>query len=64
MLDADAAAGLGYRHLAGWLRDIEAKWAAHASRKADGSPRMTLKQQIDHMMKLSRQLPAPGPKIA
>jgi hypothetical protein len=64
VLDADAAAGLGYRHLADWLRDIEAKWTAHASRKADGSPRMTLKQQIDHMRKLSRQLAVPGPKIA
>jgi hypothetical protein len=63
VLDADEAADLGYRHLAAWLRDIEAKWAAHASRRADGSPRMTLKQQIDHMRKLSRQLAAPGPKI-
>ncbi len=64
VLAAAEAAGLGYRHLAAWLRDIEAKWAEHASRKADGTPRMTLKQQIDHMRKLSRQLATPGPKIA
>jgi len=64
VLDADAAASAGHRHLAAWLRDIEAKWAAHASRSPDGSPRMTLRQQIDHMRKLSRQLTAPGPKVA
>lgn len=63
VLDADAAAASGHRYLAAWLRDIEAKWAAHASRRADGLPRMTLTQQIDHMRKLSRQLAAPGPKV-
>jgi hypothetical protein len=64
VLDADAAANLGNRHLAAWMRDIEAKWAAHASRRADGLPRMTLSQQIDHMRKLSLQLTAPRPKVA
>ena len=64
VLDAEAAAGAGYRHLAAWLRDIEAKWATHASKRADGSPRMTLKQRIDHMRTLSLQLAAPGPRIA
>jgi hypothetical protein len=63
VLDSEAAAGQGHRHLAAWLRDIEAKWAAHASRKADGSPRMTLTKQIDHMRKLSLQLAAPVPKV-
>ncbi|MGH6917636.1 MAG: N-6 DNA methylase, partial [Geminicoccaceae bacterium] len=64
VLDADAAASAGHRHLAAWLRDIEAKWSAHASRRADGAPRMTLQQQIDHMRKLSRQLTVSGPKVA
>jgi hypothetical protein len=64
ILDSDTAAGAGHRFLGAWLRDIEAKWAAHASRRADGSPRMTLSQQIDHMRKLSLQLAASGPKIA
>jgi hypothetical protein len=63
LLDARSAASAGHRHLASWLRDIEAKWEAHASKKADGTPRMTLTQQIDHMRKLSLQLAAPGPKI-
>jgi SAM-dependent methyltransferase len=63
VLDAAAAAGAGHRHLAAWLRDIESKWGAHASRGADGLPRMTVKQQIDHMRKLSQQLAAPGPKV-
>jgi hypothetical protein len=64
ILDAEAAAGAGHRFLAAWLRDIESKWAAHASRRAEGSPRMTLTQQIDHMRKLSLQLAAPRPKVA
>jgi hypothetical protein len=63
ILNADAAVGLGHRHLAAWLRDIEAKWAAHASRKADGLPRMTLTQRIDHMRTLSLQLATPGPRV-
>lgn len=58
ILDAAQAAAAGHRHLAAWLRDIEAKWAANASRRTDGTPRMTLRQQIDHMRKLSIQLDA------
>ena len=63
ILDAEAAASGGHRHLASWLRDIEAKWAAHASRRADGAPRTTLLQQIDHMGKLSHQLNISGTKV-
>jgi hypothetical protein len=58
ILDAQQAADAGHRHLAAWLRDIEAKWAAHAARGADGRPKMTLTQQIDHLRKLSLQLTA------
>jgi hypothetical protein len=55
MLDAAAARTEGHRNLAAWLADVEAKWAAHANKKADGQPRMTLSAQIDHMRKLSGQ---------
>lgn len=64
VLDAHTAAHAGHRHLAAWLRDAEGKWASLASRKGDGSLRMTLRQRIDHMRGLSLQLVAPGPKVA
>jgi hypothetical protein len=63
VLDAQEAAAAGHRHLAAWLRDIEEKWVAHASKNADGSLRMTLRERLDHMRNLSLQLTAPGPKI-
>jgi hypothetical protein len=56
VLDANAAADRGFRHLATWLRDVEDKWAAHCSKSSDGTARMSLKQQLDHMRKLSGQL--------
>jgi hypothetical protein len=55
VLDATAARAAGYRHLQAWLAQIEAKWAEHANKRADGTPRMTLSGQIDHMRKLSAQ---------
>jgi hypothetical protein len=55
-MDSAAAAEAGHRFLAAWLRDAELKWAAHCTKRPDGSARMTLKQQIDHMRKLSIQL--------
>lgn len=63
VLDASAAAAAGHRHLAAWLRDIEAKWVTHCNRRPDGTPRVTLSEQIDHMRKLSQQYGAEGPKI-
>jgi hypothetical protein len=63
LLGAAAAANLGYRHLAAWLRDIDAKWAIHCSKRQDGTPRMTLGQQLDHMRKLTMQLSIPGMKV-
>ena len=57
------AADLGYRHLAAWMRDIELKWQLHCSKRADGTPRMTLAEQIDHMRKLSSQVGATGTKV-
>jgi hypothetical protein len=55
VLDSAAASEAGHRHLAAWLRDAEAKWAAHSNKGADGLPRMTLRAQINHLRKLSAQ---------
>jgi hypothetical protein len=63
VLDAAAARHNGFRHLAAWLRDAEAKWAAHCQKRADGSPRMTLRQQLDHLRKLSVQLPVKANRV-
>jgi hypothetical protein len=63
LLDAVAAANAGNRFLAGWMRDIEAKWTSGCNKRADGTPRMTLIEQIDHMHKLSNQLSVTGIKI-
>jgi hypothetical protein len=61
--DAAAAANAGNRFLAGWMRDIEAKWKSGCSKRTDGTPRMTLIEQIDHMHKLSNQLSVTGIKV-
>jgi hypothetical protein len=63
ILDSGAALAAGHRHLAAWLRDIEGKWNAHCGKRADGMPRLTLSQQLDHMRKLSIQLGASGLKV-
>ena len=55
VLDSAVAADRGYRHLAAWLRDVEAKWKDHSNTRADGAPRMTLRQRLDHMRTLSSQ---------
>ena len=58
VLDAAAARAEGHRHLSGWLADVEAKWAAHAKKQADGQPRMTMSSRLDHMRTLSGQATA------
>ena len=63
LLDSAAASEAGHRHLAAWLRDVEAKWAAHCNKDANGQPRMTLLRQIDHMRKLSVQPGAPNIRV-
>jgi hypothetical protein len=63
LLDAAAAAHAGQRHLASWLRDIETKWTAHCSKMVDGTPRMSLSEQLDHLRKLSMQLSVTGMKV-
>jgi len=63
MLDAAAASGAGHRHLAPWLRDIEAKWAAHSNKATNGTPRMTLSARLDHMRTLSGQAGQPSIRV-
>ena len=36
LLNAAAASEGGHRYLAAWLRDAEAKWAAHSNRAIGG----------------------------
>ena len=55
LLDSKTAGQEGYRHLAAWLRDTEAKWAEYSNKSSDGTPRMTLSQRLDHMRTLSSQ---------
>jgi len=55
LLDAASARAEGYRHLSGWLADVEAKWAAYANKGGDGRARMVLSARLDHMRKLSSQ---------
>ncbi|MCZ8150633.1 MAG: hypothetical protein O9325_22600, partial [Roseomonas sp.] len=55
VLDAAAAADGGHRHLAAWLKDCEEKWNAHSNSHADGRPRMSLRNRINHMRGLSSQ---------
>ena len=63
ILDSRRAAAEGFRYLAAWLRDTETKWLAHCAKQADGTPRMTLGQRLDHMRGLSAQLPTPGTRV-
>ena len=64
VLDAVSARVAGHRPLAAWLRDIEEKWQAHCAKRADGTPRMTLRQQLDHMRKLTAQFPLADSRVA
>ncbi len=56
LLNENAARDAGHRRLADWLRDIDAKWATHAAKRADGTPKMTVNQRLDHMRGLTQQL--------
>jgi hypothetical protein len=56
IFDAASAGNAGHRHLAAWLRDSEAKWETYSNKGPKGTPRVTLKQALDHMRKLSMQL--------
>jgi len=63
LLNSATASEAGYRHVAAWLRDTEAKWAEYSNKRADGQPRMTLSARIDHMRNLSNQAGQPTPRV-
>lgn len=63
LLDSATASEAGYRNLAAWLRDTEAKWAAHCNTGTDGQPRMTLRSQLDHLRKLTVQAGQPTVRV-
>ena len=64
VMDAARAGREGKRRLADWLRDVEGKWNAHATRDAAGKPKMTLAANLDHMRKLSQQFPIGEVRVA
>lgn len=45
----------GHRGLAAWLRDAEAKWNENSNRGADGAPRVSLSEAVNHLQKLTLQ---------
>jgi SAM-dependent methyltransferase len=55
ILTATMAGTRGHRGLSAWLRDTEAKWNEHSNKAADGSPRTTLAQSVNHLQKLTAQ---------
>jgi SAM-dependent methyltransferase len=57
VLTSESADALGHRGLATWLRDAEDKWNEHSNRNADGTPRASLEQSLNHMQKLTAQFP-------
>ena len=63
LLDSAGARRNGFRHLAAWLADIEAKWSEHSAKRIDGRPSMTLPERLDHMRNLSAQIPTPCTRV-
>ena len=55
VLTAASADVHGHRGLAAWLRNAETKWNQHSNKGADGAPRMTLAQSLNHLQKLTLQ---------
>lgn len=55
ILTSVSADAHGHRGLAAWLRDVEAKWDEHSNKGADGEPRVTLAQSVNHLQKLTAQ---------
>ena len=55
VLTGASADALGYRGLAAWLRDAEAKWNEHSNKGSNGAPRTTLAQSLNHLQKLTAQ---------
>jgi SAM-dependent methyltransferase len=63
VLDSRSARDGGFRHIAAWLSDAEQKWAEYSHHATDGSPRMTLRQRVDHMRGLSCQAAKPAMRV-
>jgi len=57
ILDAADAAAKGFIYLSRWLRQTEALWNQYAMKDVTGKPNMTLRMQLDHLRKLSIQIP-------
>lgn len=55
ILTSASADAHGHRGLAAWLRDAEAKWNEHSNKAANGLPRVTLTQSLNHLQKLTAQ---------
>lgn len=55
ILTSASADGRGHRGLAAWLRDAEGKWNEHSNKDAEGAPRATLAQSLNHLQKLTAQ---------
>lgn len=64
LLDAAAAERRGFPRLAAWLRHCEGLWNAHSSKAADGTPRTTLLENLDHFRKLSAQIASRPLRVA
>lgn len=55
ILTAVTADARGHRGLANWLRDSEGKWNANSNKDANGAPRVSLAQAVNHLQKLTAQ---------
>lgn len=55
ILNAASANARGHRGLGAWLHDAETKWNQNSNKDAEGKPRATLQQSLDHLQKLTRQ---------
>jgi SAM-dependent methyltransferase len=58
VLGADSPRIDAYPGLADWIRKADDLWKTH------GASKMSLVEQIDHMKKLSQQVPTPGLRVA
>ena len=56
ILTSASADAHGHRGLAAWLRDAEAKWNEYSNKAANGAPRVTLTQSVNHLQKLTAQV--------
>ncbi len=53
-----------FPRLAKWLAECEDRWLAHATKSEDGKLKMTLRENLDYLRKLSQQFPINPTRIA